>query len=131
MQKDDWKGVCGEPRLLLMCGNDQILLEVRCRILQRVGYKAESVTNAKEMLARLESDRRYGLFVLCHTVPVERRDTLRTLALRKGIPVYQIERPLFPGDLITDVSKQWRRLHGSSHDSSGRADFELRERGRA
>ena len=102
MREDDWTGICGEPRPLLMCGNDQVLLEVRCRILQRVGYKAESVTNAKEMLARLESDYRYGLCILCHTVPTERRAALRTLAFRKGIPVYQIERPLFPGDLITN-----------------------------
>ena len=118
MREDDWTGVWSEPRPLLMCGNDQILLEVRCRILQRVGYKAESVTNAKEMLARLESDCRYGLCILCHTVPPERRSALRTLAFRKGVPVYQIERPLFPGDLITDVSRQWRRSHAASPSNS-------------
>ena len=76
---------------VLIYGQDALLLETRCLVLESAGFKVCAATELDEVL-RLLAERQIAVLVLCHTLPAEkchiilasareRRQSLKVLVL--------------------------------------------------
>jgi hypothetical protein len=91
---------------VLTYGLDEPLLLTRCRLLAWAGMEADAVITeleAHEMIIRPQS--RYGLIVLCHTVPSHERTLIHAVACERDISLYQIECFVEPADFLAKVSE--------------------------
>ncbi len=71
---------------ILLYGNDSTLLTIRRMLLQSDGYRTHAASNLDEV-RRILTEQPIPLFVLCHTLGAEERDTALNLAyaLRPGM----------------------------------------------
>ena len=93
-----------------MCGSDGNLLETRRMILERAGYKVDVAKNLERARQLLEqNDRQYVALLTCHTIPIDLQDALRGISSAAGVPICQMEKLLFPGDLVKQVSSLMRQ----------------------
>jgi CheY-like chemotaxis protein len=64
---------------ILSAGRDRPLLFTRNRVLEEAGYSVTPATTAAETVERFfEGD--FDLIILCHSIPIEERERIATLA---------------------------------------------------
>jgi hypothetical protein len=79
-----------DPRRILTYGHDSVLLETRRLLLEQGGFAGDTASTLQEFVARVaETQPPYGLYVLCHTVPLAERHAIAADALRANTAVYQ------------------------------------------
>jgi hypothetical protein len=95
-----------DPRRILTYGHDSVLLETRRLLLEQGGFAGDTASTLQEFEARIaETQRRYGLYVLCHTVPVAERHAIAAAALKAKTAVYQLTAAIAPPDFLIKVSE--------------------------
>jgi len=87
-------------------GRDLTLLGTRKLLWASDGFRVTTVSNLKQFHYSVEQEQPpYKLFILCHTVPEDERPTIRVMALRTGVGVYQLEQMERPTQFINKVSE--------------------------
>jgi hypothetical protein len=95
-----------DPRRILTYGHDSVLLETRRLLLEQGGFAGDTAGTLQEFEARIaETQPRYGLYVLCHTVPVAERHAIAADAVKANTAVYQLTAAIAPSDFLTKVSE--------------------------
>lgn len=77
--------------LILVVGQDQLILETRCAILRSAGYTVRSASSIRESIDLFHAGD-FDLIVLCHSVCAEDRDRI-TLVIRSNgsrIPILTV-----------------------------------------
>ena len=90
---------------LLVCSQDESLLNTRCLILEAVHYVVEAALGEAEARVLLESESKFALALICHTIHPSTRDALVRIAVERGIAVYETERLLVPAQLLANVQR--------------------------
>jgi hypothetical protein len=95
-----------DTRRILTYGQDSVLLETRQLLLQQNGFTADTACTLQEFEACIAEKRPpYGLYVLCHTVPVAERHAIAASARKANTAVYQLTAAIDPPDFLTKVSE--------------------------
>ena len=93
-----------KSKRLLLYGYDQILLETRCSVLRIAGFDICTLIEPGAFKSALDAvGEPYDLLVICHSVPVNERDTIRSLAAQFRMPIFQIEAHIQPEKLVAEV----------------------------
>jgi hypothetical protein len=67
------------------------VLETRRLLLEQGGFAGDTANTLQEFEARIvETQLPYGLYVLCHTLPVAERHAIAAAALKANTAVYQL-----------------------------------------
>jgi hypothetical protein len=78
---------------ILIYGQDSPLLETRRLLLASAGFRVNTVSNLRQLRdAVSQAQPPYELLILCHTVPLDQRETISSIALDAGAGVYQLDR---------------------------------------
>ena len=94
-------------RAILMCGTDERLLELRARVLGLAAFQVDVAKRpAEAQLLLREQPERYGLLLVCYTMPAEARAILQHMAMQSGLSSFQMEWLLHPDELIAEVSRR-------------------------
>jgi hypothetical protein len=95
-----------DPRRILTYGHDSVLLETRRLLLEQGGFAGDTANTLQEFEACIaETQRRYGLYVLCHTVPVSEQNAIAADAFKANTAVYQLAAAIAPPDFLIKVSE--------------------------
>src|ERR1700679_4034968 len=95
-----------DPHRILTYGQDSVLLETRRLLLEQGGFAGDTASTLQEFVARIaEMQPPYGLYVLCHTVPLAERHEIAADALRANTAVYQLAAAIAPPDFLIKVSE--------------------------
>ena len=91
---------------VLTYGIDEVLLKTRQTLLGKVGIKTDLMMNEKEFLGCITaSERRYNLFIICHSVPLEEQQVIIQSASGSDAEIYAIRDFVFPDQFLKDVQK--------------------------
>jgi hypothetical protein len=91
---------------ILIYGQDSTLLETRRLLLASGGFRVNTVSNLRQFSHSVErAQPRYELFILCHTVPVEERSEIQSLAFAAEAGLYQLQLMEAPPRFIGTVSE--------------------------
>jgi hypothetical protein len=94
-------------RAILMCGTDDLLLQVRGKVLEGAGFEVDLAKRPSEAQLLLgEESGRYGLMLVCHSTPMEARSIVHCLADRDGVSFFQLDMLVDPAELIREVSRR-------------------------
>ncbi|WP_221313377.1 hypothetical protein [Granulicella aggregans] len=75
-------------------------------ILKQAGFDICTVTDPHKLTDRLESGSgSHDLLILCHTVPIEERESIASLAAQNRTLVLQIEALISPSKLVQEVAR--------------------------
>jgi hypothetical protein len=94
-----------DPRRILTYGNDSVLLETRRLLLEHGGFAGDTASTPQEFEACIaESQPPYGLYILCHTVPIAEQTKIAAEASKANTAVYQLTVATAPPDFLVRVS---------------------------
>src|ERR1700712_3956459 len=87
----------------LTYGLEESLLQTRGMLLQSDGYASDIVSNFEDLHARIASERKYDIVVLCHTVSEADHSALREelQARSNAVPVYRLTALALPREFLS------------------------------
>ena len=95
-----------DPRRILTYGHDSVLLETRRLLLEHGGFVVDTANTSQEFEACIaEAHPPYGLYILCHTVPIEEQRNIAAEASKANTAVYQLTVATAPPDFLIRVSE--------------------------
>ena len=93
-------------RSVIMYGTDPDLLQLSGRFLQGHGYDVDTVSSLIDLADDLGPiGHSYELHFISHTVSAVARKAAQDIAIRVGIPVYQLHTGISPDEWLQELSR--------------------------
>jgi hypothetical protein len=93
-------------RSVIMYGNDPNLLHLSSTFLQGHGYDVDTVCSLEDLADDLgQIGHSYELLFISHTASAAGRKAASDIAMRAGIPVYQLHTGISPDEWLEELSK--------------------------
>ena len=93
-------------RSVIMFGTDPDLLQLRSRFLQGHGYDVDTVSSLVDLADDLgQIGHTYELLFISHTISAAGQKAASNIAMRAGIPVYQLDTGISPDEWLQELSR--------------------------
>jgi CheY-like chemotaxis protein len=91
---------------ILTISRNQVLQDIRSRVLQHAGYQVSAATNDREAIAFVEAPNTISLVLMCHSVPETSRVFLvtRIKELKPKLPILMLYNGYDPTEAKVDGS---------------------------